>query len=80
MSWLSLDWVSSVPKIPVGQTAKLGFDWLKAHGTWLFDGLSNAMETLIDTILWVLQSPHPLVIIAVFVAVTWVRLSVVAFQ
>ena len=72
MSWLSLDWVSSVPKIPVGRTAKLGFDWLKAHGTWLFDGLSNAMETLIDTILWVLQSPHPLVIIAVFVAVTWV--------
>ena len=72
MSWLSLDWVSSVPKIPVGRTAKLGFNWLKAHGTWLFDGLSNAMETLIDTILWVLQSPHPLVIIAVFVAVTWV--------
>ena len=72
MSWLSLDLVSSVPKIPVGRTAKLGFDWLKAHGTWLFDGLSNAMETLIDTILWVLQSPHPLVIIAVFVAVTWV--------
>ena len=72
MNWLSLDWVSSVPKIPVGRTAKLGFDWLKAHGTWLFDGLSNAMETLIDTILWVLQSPHPLVIIAVFVAVTWV--------
>ena len=72
MSWLSLDWVSSVPKIPVGRTAKLGFDWLKAHGTLLFDGLSNAMETLIDTILWVLQSPHPLVIIAVFVAVTWV--------
>ena len=72
MSWLPLDWVSSVPKIPVGRTAKLGFDWLKAHGTWLFDGLSNAMETLIDTILWVLQSPHPLVIIAVFVAVTWV--------
>jgi glycine betaine/proline transport system permease protein len=72
MSWLSLDWVSSVPKIPVGRTAKLGFDWLKAHGTWLFDGMSNAMETLIDFILWVLQSPHPLVIIAVFVAVTWV--------
>lgn len=72
MNWLSLDWVSSVPKIPVGRTAKLGFNWLKAHGTWLFDGLSNAMETLIDTILWVLQSPHPLVIIAVFVAVTWV--------
>ena len=72
MNWLSLDWVSSVPKIPVGRTAKLGFDWLKAHGTWLFDGLSNAMETLIDTILWVLQSPHPLVIIAAFVAVTWV--------
>jgi len=30
------------------------------------------MEMLIDAILWVLQSPHPLIIIAVFAAITFV--------
>jgi glycine betaine/proline transport system permease protein len=31
----------------------------------------NGWNALIDGILWVLQSPHPLIIVAVFVGLTW---------
>ncbi|MBT8458021.1 MAG: choline ABC transporter permease subunit [Rhodobacteraceae bacterium] len=66
-----MDWLTET-KIPVGRVAADIFDWLQANGAWFFDGLSDAMEALIDAILWVLQTPHPLIIIAAFVALTWV--------
>jgi glycine betaine/proline transport system permease protein len=59
------------PKIPVGDAAEAAFDWLQANGAWFFDGLSEALEWLIDSILWLLQTPHPLVVVAVFVALAW---------
>jgi glycine betaine/proline transport system permease protein len=61
----------SIPKIPVGDTAELVFDWLKSNARWLFDGLSAVMDWLIAGVLWALQAPPPLAIIAVFVALTW---------
>jgi glycine betaine/proline transport system permease protein len=66
MEWLTEE------KIPVGKLAKAAFDWLKDNFEWFFESLSTAMETLIDGILWLLITPHPLVIIALFVALTWV--------
>ncbi|WP_095590374.1 choline ABC transporter permease subunit [Actibacterium ureilyticum] len=66
-----MDWLTET-KIPVGKTAKAAFDWLQDNGAWFFDGLADAMEALIDAILWVLQTPHPLVVVAAFVALTWV--------
>ncbi|MDP2738032.1 MAG: choline ABC transporter permease subunit [Pseudorhodobacter sp.] len=66
-----MEWLT-VPKIPIGSGAKLIFDWLKAHGAAVFDFLGLVMQGLIDAILWVLQSPPPLVIIVLFVALTWV--------
>ena len=65
-----MDW-PSIPKIPVGDTAELVFDWLKSNARWLFDGLSAVMDWLIAGVLWALQAPPPLAIIAVFVALTW---------
>jgi len=65
-----MEWISET-KIPVGQTAKTVFDWLQTHGGWFFDGLSVAMETLIESLLWVMQTPPPLVIVAIVVALTW---------
>ena len=58
-------------KIPVGRTAKQGFDWLKAHAAALFDALAAAMDALIAGILWLLSTPHPFVIIAAAAALTW---------
>ena len=65
MNWLTDN------KIPVGDAAGAFFDWLQDNGAFFFDGLSDAMDVLIDAILWVLQTPHPLIVVAAFVALTW---------
>ncbi|MEZ5731588.1 MAG: choline ABC transporter permease subunit [Paracoccaceae bacterium] len=58
-------------KLPVGKMSKSVFDWLKVNAEPIFDAMSTAMEWLIEAILWVLQTPHPLVVIAAFIALTW---------
>jgi glycine betaine/proline transport system permease protein len=65
-----MDWLTTT-KIPVGATAKTVFDWLKVNAAWLFDAIAAGLEALIDGIQWLLQAPHPLVLIAVFAAITW---------
>jgi len=63
--WLA-DW-----KIPVGKIAKAAFDWMKDHGKPVFDFLSWVMEGLIGNILFLLQTPHPLVIVGLAIGLTW---------
>lgn len=65
-----MDWLTA-NKIPVGKTAKTVFDWLKDNASGLFDSLSTILQHLINAILWVLQTPHPLVIVAIAAALTW---------
>ncbi len=65
-----MEWLTET-KIPVGKTAKNVFDWLKDNAEWFFDGVDATLETMIDAILWVLQTPHPFMVIALFVAITW---------
>ncbi|MEP0519291.1 MAG: choline ABC transporter permease subunit [Hyphomicrobiales bacterium] len=65
-----MEWLTAT-KIPVGKTARNIFDWLQANGAWFFDGLASGLEALIDGILWLFQTPHPLIVIGFFVALTW---------
>ncbi len=65
-----MDWLTE-NKIPIGKWAASVFDWLQINGAWFFDGLADTMEALIDGILWLLQTPHPLIIIVVFAALTF---------
>jgi glycine betaine/proline transport system permease protein len=65
-----MDWLTDT-KIPVGKVAKTIFDWMKDNLSPLFDAISAVMEAMIAAILWILQTPHPLVIIAAFIALTW---------
>jgi len=65
-----LDWLTD-NKIPVGKAAGDFFDWLQANGDWFFDGLADALDALIEAILWALTTPHPLIVVAGFVAVTY---------
>jgi glycine betaine/proline transport system permease protein len=65
-----LDWLTE-NKLPLGKISKISFEWMKENLKPLFDAMGAVMEALIDGILWVLQSPHPLVVIAAFVALTW---------
>ena len=66
-----MEWITGT-KIPVGRTAKLAFDWLQLRAEAFFDLVADGLSALIDGILWVLQTPHPLIIVAGFVALTWV--------
>ncbi|MCY4152786.1 MAG: choline ABC transporter permease subunit [Aestuariivita sp.] len=65
-----VDWLTQY-KIPVGDWAEAAFDWVRENADPLLDACSKVMESLIDAILWLLQTPHPLVIISVFVALAW---------
>ena len=67
-------------KIPIGLTARTGFEWLERHAAGFFDGLAMLLEKLIAFLLFCLQTPHPFVIILSFAALAWGlqrRLSVV---
>ena len=66
-----MDWIAG-NKIPLGRWAEMAFDWLNAHFAWFFDWLSAVLETMIDAILWILQTPPEVMVIAAFVALTWV--------
>ncbi len=65
-----MDWLTE-NKIPIDDWAEGAFDFLQIKGEWFFDGLALVMEQLIDAILWLLQTPHPFIIIALFAALTW---------
>lgn len=65
-----MDWLED-NKIPVGKTAKAFFDWLQDTGQPFFDWLTIMLEGLIDSILWVLETPNPLIIVAIFVGLTY---------
>ena len=72
-----MDWLTDY-KIPVGRWAKAGVDWLKTHGGTAFDAISDILSAVIDGILWVLQAPNPLVVIAIVIAIAFfLRRSVV---
>ena len=60
-----MDWLTDT-KIPIGKWAAAVFDWLQTHGDWFFESLSIALEALIEGILWVLQTPPPLLVVLVF--------------
>ncbi|MBS9715734.1 choline ABC transporter permease subunit [Pseudohalocynthiibacter aestuariivivens] len=65
-----MDWLTET-KIPVGKAAKNGFEWLRDNADWFFDSFESSVGWLIETMLTLLQYPHPLVIVAMFVALTW---------
>ncbi len=64
------DWLTDI-KIPLGDWAAAVFDWLQRNFTFAFDALSDTLEALIDAILWVLQTPHPLIVIAVIAGLAY---------
>ncbi|HSG56939.1 MAG TPA: choline ABC transporter permease subunit [Paracoccaceae bacterium] len=64
-----MNWLTDT-KIPVGEYADSAFIWLETHAAFVFDGMSDGLEALIAAILWILQTPHPLVVIAAFVGLT----------
>jgi glycine betaine/proline transport system permease protein len=64
-----MNWLTDT-KIPVGDYADRVFTWLEINAAFFFDGMSDGLDALIAGILWILQTPHPLVVIGAFVALT----------
>ena len=65
-----MEWLTDY-KIPVGKWASNYFNWLRDNFSTAFDALADGAEVLIDSLLWMFQTPHPLVIVAIFVGITW---------
>ena len=72
-----MDWLTST-KIPVGRFFADGMDWLTENAAGVFSGLEFVLEGLVDGILWVLETPPPLLVIAVLCAIAYlIRRSIV---
>ena len=71
MDWLEYLWLENY-KLPVGKIAKTVFDWMKDNLKPAVRLISDVMDGMINGILWLLETPHPLIIVAVFVAMTWI--------
>jgi len=69
MDWLS-DFITD-EKVPVGKWAKNSVDWLIDNGGFFFDWIAAQLEVMIDAVLWLLNLPHPLIFIALLVALAW---------
>lgn len=71
-----VNWLTDY-RIPIGFWAKAVVDWLTTNLTWFFDGLSFVVSRGINALLFLLQAPHPLIVVAVFAAIAyWMRRSV----
>lgn len=65
-----MDWITS-SKVPIGKWAKTFVDWLTENAAWFFDGIAAILDTVIQSILWVLQAPHPLIVVVLVTALAW---------
>ncbi len=65
-----MEWLLTT-KIPIGKTAKRGFEWLRDNAEWFFESFEDSLSWLIEIVLIFLNYPNPMVIVALFVALTW---------
>ncbi len=65
-----MEWLED-NKLPIGAWAKSGVDWLTANMGGFFDAVSAVIEATVGAFLWVLQLPHPLVLIALVAALAY---------
>ena len=65
-----MEWLTGT-KIPIGKSAKAGFEWLRDNAEWFFESFEDGLSRLIEAVLFILNYPNPLIIVALFVALTW---------
>ncbi|MCB1490640.1 MAG: choline ABC transporter permease subunit [Rhodobiaceae bacterium] len=71
-----MDWLTET-KIPIGKWAKAVVDWLTDNASGVFDVIAAVLEAMIRAILFVLQWPHPLAVVAIVTIVSYlVRRSI----
>jgi glycine betaine/proline transport system permease protein len=65
-----LNWITDF-KIPIGPWAKAFVDWLTTNADWFFNQLAFVLSHVIDGILFILQKPHPLIVILGITAIAY---------
>lgn len=65
-----MEWLQNNP-LPIGEGASAFVDWLTANFTFIFDAISNGLGAFIDAVLFLLQWPHPFVVVAAFGAIAY---------
>jgi glycine betaine/proline transport system substrate-binding protein len=58
-------------KIPLGDSMARLVETVKAHGTWLFDGISIVIRTAVDGVTAVLRAVPALMLIGAFALLAW---------
>ncbi|WP_068318194.1 choline ABC transporter permease subunit [Polycladidibacter hongkongensis] len=74
MDWLTED------KLPIGKWAKYAVDWLTQNAAGFFDALSLAIEGMIEGVIWLLQAPSPLVMVALVTALAFAAKRTIWFS
>ena len=72
-----MEWLTE-QKLPIGKAAKSVVEWITDNFAWWFDAFSIGMETAIEGLLWLLQAPHPLIIVGLVAALAWLLAGVLA--
>ncbi len=67
---MPVQWLVDHP-LPIGDYAEAFVDWLTANFTFFFDAIRDGLGAFIDAILYILQWPHPLIVVAVFAAIAY---------
>jgi glycine betaine/proline transport system permease protein len=73
MEWLEAN------KIPIGVLVERFVDWLTDSYYWAFDSLSDVLEAVILAILWLLQAPNVVVVVAGITLLAWVSQRSIGF-
>ena len=64
-------------RLPVGPWMKAAVDWLTVNAAGFFDAIAAGLEQVIAGLLFILQAPHPLVVVAVVGGLAlWLRRSI----
>ncbi|MEK1931926.1 MAG: choline ABC transporter permease subunit [Pararhizobium sp.] len=73
-----MEWLTNPDRrIPIGGWAKSFFTWLTTNFTGFFDQVSAVLAGVVNVILWILQTPHPLIVVAVVAGLSyWFRRSI----
>ena len=73
-----MEWLTS-NELPVGETAERAVDWLTDNAEGFFDALTVALDAFVQAVLWVLQTPHPFVVVGVMCALAYALRRTIPF-
>ncbi|PTW59785.1 glycine betaine/proline transport system permease protein [Breoghania corrubedonensis] len=65
-----MNWIAE-HKIQIGRWVSQLVDWLTDNAAGVFDTIAWVLSQLIDSLLWVLLTPPPLVVVLITVALAW---------